>query len=149
MLVSCKDVSGTYHKQLLKSRDDGSFDARREAVVAQLLGRASTLLAADADCRRRSLRVPSYAAVALAPDAAVIEWLGHAQSALSWLEGEAARAVAAGARALGVEDGEALLEAAQPTMARRRRPAGRSRRRAGGARSTRRRRGGAERRGRR
>ena len=43
----------------------------------------------------------------------MIEWLGHAQSALSWLEGEAARAVDAGARAVGVEDGEALLEAAR------------------------------------
>ena len=74
--ITIKGCDGKDYMFLLK----GHEDLRQDERVMQLLGLVNTLLAADPETSTKSLEVPRYAVIPLAPNSGLIGWVPHSDT---------------------------------------------------------------------
>ena len=74
--ITIKGNDGKDYMFLLK----GHEDLRQDERGMQLLGLVNTLLAADPETSTKSLEVPRYAVIPLAPNSGLIGWVPHSDT---------------------------------------------------------------------
>lgn len=83
-LIRVRNSYGRFARELVKS---GSDDLRQDAVMQQIFATCNTLLAKNAETRRRRLRIATYRVVPFTPFAGLLEWVPNTMPLGEWLSG--------------------------------------------------------------
>jgi len=74
-IILCRGTDGVEYRQLVKGEDD----LRQDAVMEQVFSTVNSLLAENAETRKRKLHITTYNIVPLSPDSGVLEWVENTQ----------------------------------------------------------------------